>query len=89
MSSESLQLFRTQVNGNAQQEAAVRACLTAPDGGLDIDALAALGRQGGFDFNADDVRAAMAATDDELSDFELEVVAGGAPTNANFNNSNV
>jgi predicted ribosomally synthesized peptide with nif11-like leader len=77
MSMKALQSFRQQVNGNAQLEAAVRDCLSAPKGALDIDALAALGRKSGFDFTAEDVRAAMAAPSDGLSDLELEVVSAG------------
>ncbi|MGQ0655180.1 MAG: Nif11-like leader peptide family natural product precursor [Betaproteobacteria bacterium] len=77
MSEQSLQSFREKLNGNAQLEADVRGCLTGPAGGLNIDALAALGQRHGFDFTADEVRTAMAAANDELSDFELEVVSAG------------
>jgi len=78
MSIQSLQSFRQQVNGNNALAAAVKTCLSAPGGALDLEALATLGRKNGYDFSADDVRSAMAATDDELSDLELEVVSAGA-----------
>ncbi|MGQ0655184.1 MAG: Nif11-like leader peptide family RiPP precursor [Betaproteobacteria bacterium] len=85
MSLQSLQSFRKQVNGNAELESAVRGCLTGPQGALDLDALAVLGKRSGFDFSAEDVRAAMAATNDELSDLELEVVSAGGGTCSNGN----
>ncbi|MGQ0655181.1 MAG: Nif11-like leader peptide family RiPP precursor [Betaproteobacteria bacterium] len=81
MSLQSLQSFRQQANGNPELEAAVRGCLSGPQGALDLGALAALGKRHGFDFSADDVRAAMATSEEELSDFELEVVSAGLPCN--------
>jgi len=83
MSMQSLQDFRQQVNGNAILEAAVKGCLTAPGGALDMNALAALGKDKGFDFSADDVRTAMSSQDDDLSDLELELVSAGATTSIN------
>ncbi|MGQ0655183.1 MAG: Nif11-like leader peptide family RiPP precursor [Betaproteobacteria bacterium] len=77
MSAQSLQAFREKVNGNAGLETDVRGCLTGPQGALDLDALVSVGKLHGFDFTADDIRTAMAATNDELSDLELEVVSAG------------
>lgn len=72
MSMQSLNEFRGKVNGNAQLEEAVRAC------GLDLDAMAALGRSQGFEFTRDEIVATFSAPSVELSDLELEMVSGGA-----------
>ena len=87
MSQQALQSFREKVNGNAALEASIRSCLSEPGGALDHHAVAALGASNGFEFTAQVVQAALAGSaaagtlDDELSDFELEMVAGGNPIN--------
>jgi predicted ribosomally synthesized peptide with nif11-like leader len=86
MSLQSLQSFREKVNGNPDLEAAIKGCLTGPSGAVDADAVSAIGKRNGFDFSAEDVRGAMSgagigAMNDELSDFELEVVSAGNPIN--------
>ena len=69
---QSLQAFHSKVDGNEQRQAAVRACA------LDLGAIAALGKQHGFDFTNDEIQSTFSSTGGELTDFELELVNAGA-----------
>lgn len=71
MSQQSFAAFREAVNANPQIGEACRAALVA--GGP--AAVVEFGRKHGFAFSADDAKAVMDHT--ELSDYELELVAGG------------
>ena len=74
MSTQALQEFRGKVNGSEQLQAAVLACQR------DLDALARLGQQHGYDITRDDISATFADTSGELSDLELELVSAGIPS---------
>lgn len=52
------------------------------NGTWDSSAIVAIGRSMGFDFDVEDIVSGM-DEDDELSDFELELVAAAAPTQCN------
>ncbi len=82
MSIDAAQAFRKQVNGNQALETEVRSCVRQ-DGSLDVDAVVTLGKQRGFNIEAADLVALFGANDDELSDFELELVSAGLPTQCN------
>lgn len=74
MSVEAIEQFRAQVAADpALQARLVEALDTGPD------AIAALGKSCGHDFTSAEAAAAVdrARSDGELSDFELELVAGG------------
>ncbi len=77
MSVEAARSFRMIVSQNAD----LRAVITqAVDAGKAPDWVA-LGKQHGYIFNAseaDDIISALAGDNAELSDFELEMVAGGS-----------
>ncbi|MBR9812495.1 Nif11-like leader peptide family natural product precursor [bacterium] len=45
--------------------------------------LVALGREHGFEFTAEDADAVLDAKNDELNDFELELVAAATASNCN------
>jgi predicted ribosomally synthesized peptide with nif11-like leader len=77
MSQESALAFRDAVASNSDLQKQVKDVLTegAPD------ALAALGKEHGFDFSAadaEDVLNSLGSGERELSDFELDMVAGGS-----------
>ena len=74
MSVEAIDQFRAQVATDPGLQARLASALD-----VGPDALAALGKDCGYDFTAAEASAAVdrARTDGELSDFELELVAGG------------
>ena len=80
MTTQTFEQFRAQVNTDKGLQAQVAACFSsAPtDGFTGFDKLAALGKSHGFEFTAQDVRGVVAADGAKLSDFELELVSGGA-----------
>ncbi len=68
--------FRTLANASPELQGEVSRCFV--NGQLDFAALSAVGRVYGLDFTAEEAAEAMAAgLDDELSDFEMDLVAGG------------
>ena len=70
---ESLATFRKAVNESADLQEKIK-------GGTD---LIELGKENGHDFSAEDVTAAyeeLQDSDEELTEFELEAVSGGADT---------
>ena len=71
MSMQSLQAFRSKVDGSEQLQAAVRACA------LDLGAIAALGKKHGYEFTSDEIQSTFSVTGCELTDFELEMVSAG------------
>lgn len=86
MSMQALQSFREKVGIDTQLQAAAQACLSGRGGALDFEAVAALGKQHGYDISASDVKAAISGDGvgllyDELSDLELELVSAGNPIN--------
>jgi predicted ribosomally synthesized peptide with nif11-like leader len=68
--------FRQAVNSNPQIAEACRAAILKGGQG----AVVTFGQKHGFTFSAEEAKAAMDAT--ELSDMELELVAGGETTPA-------
>ena len=71
MSAQSLQAFRSKVDGSEQLQAAVRACA------MDLGAITELGKKHGYDFTSDDIQSTFSAAGAELTDFELEMVSAG------------
>jgi predicted ribosomally synthesized peptide with nif11-like leader len=75
LSNENLSAFRKEVQSNPALLEKVEAL------GSDINLIVALGNQEGFDFTAEeflaDLEAVNAGSSEELSDAELEQVAGG------------
>jgi len=68
--------FRGKVANTPELEAQIRACLAGGGGKAGLVRLAA---EHGYSFTEQDIEAAFANDNDELSDFELEMVsAGGA-----------
>tara|TARA_R110000787_G_scaffold143488_5_gene257243 strand:- start:21751 stop:22014 length:264 start_codon:yes stop_codon:yes gene_type:complete len=78
--------FRNLINSNPEIEAKVRGFVTA-DEGLDLDRVAKLAEQHGFSFSEHDVMEVFANDNDELSDFELEMVAAGNQIGPGANSS--
>ncbi len=78
MSKKALEQFMTQVEGSADLQAQIGEEVEA-------DALVALGAAHGCEFTVEDVRAGGTAESvGELSDEQLEPVAGGSPHIRNF-----
>lgn len=75
MSIESASAFRDQVGRNPELQTQVKTCLASGQG---LDQIVALGKQHGFQFTPDEAETCLLETGDELSEFELEMVAGGA-----------
>ncbi|GAB3433787.1 Nif11 family protein [Massilia solisilvae] len=75
MSIQAAQAFRQQTNASPALQAEVARHVS--NGTIDYAALAELGRMHGHDFSAEDAVAVLSAPDDELSDFEMELVSGG------------
>lgn len=78
MTIESLNQFREKLSADTELQEAMRGLLGS-DGMLDLAAAVALGEQHGFQFTAEDITSAASNDNDELSDFELEMVSAGAP----------
>lgn len=73
MSKQAIEDFRKQINESTELQAKVR--------GLNVDGLVALASEHGKVIEKDELRAFLAemgAKQMELSDFELELVAGGS-----------
>jgi hypothetical protein len=77
MSVDALNDFRRSIRGNEAIEAEV-AVLLSSAGGIDIAGIVALGERHGFSFTEAEVQTYELGKDDELSDFELEIVSAGA-----------
>ena len=76
MSKESALKFRDKINASPELQAKVRNAFSQ---GKDLSEMVALGAQNGFAFTAEEAQEALAgAGEGELSDFELEMVAGGS-----------
>ncbi len=75
MSIQAAQQFRQHVNASPALQAQVAGSFV--NGEVDYSGLSELGRGCGFDFSADEAKSALAAAQDELSDFEMELVSGG------------
>jgi predicted ribosomally synthesized peptide with nif11-like leader len=72
MSIKAFRDFRAKVAADPKLQAEVRTSMAAGGAGL-----AAVGKKYGFDFTTEE---ATADATEELSDLELELVAGGLPT---------
>lgn len=70
--------FRQAVRDNAELENKVRTLFTE-DGLLDLSATVRLGAQHGYVFNEADIEDVFANDNDDLSDFELEMISAGVP----------
>ena len=80
MTTQIFEQFRYQVSTNPALQAAVAACFSSPasSDSNGFTKLAALAKSHGFDFTDAQARQATAASTANLSDFELELVSGGA-----------
>jgi predicted ribosomally synthesized peptide with nif11-like leader len=76
MSIEAISEFRETVRGNAELETAIKGLLS-DQGVLDAAGLAELGNRHGYAFTEAEVMSFDLGSDDELSDFELEMVSAG------------
>lgn len=79
MSLQTAQAFREHVSADPALQAAIRQCLS-PAGVFDPAAIVAVGQRNGFQFSTADVDAVLTGDDTELSDFELELVSAGIPS---------
>tara|TARA_R110002110_G_scaffold261322_6_gene477138 strand:- start:7952 stop:8212 length:261 start_codon:yes stop_codon:yes gene_type:complete len=80
MTIEALQSFREVVRNDAVIEAQMRETLGS-GGEIDLSRAVQLGAQHGHRFSEQEVVELFASENDELSDFELELVAaGGGPS---------
>lgn len=75
MSIIAAQNFRQHVNRMSTLQAEVAPYFT--NGAIDYAGLAQLGSRSGFDFTAEEAKQVLSTEDDELSDFEMEMVSGG------------
>ncbi len=75
MSIQAAQEFRQRVSASPELQEQIAA--TVKNGEIDLPALVDLGRSNGFAFSVVDAENALASVSDELSDFEMELVAGG------------
>jgi len=76
MTHEAATEFRAIVNQDPALEQTLRGLLDG-DGLLKLPEVVKLGEQHGFSFSEDDIIAVFANDNDELSDFELEMVSAG------------
>ena len=72
MSEEQLKAFLEKVQGDTSLQEKLKAA-------ADVDAVAAIAKEAGFSVSVDDLKMAQS----ELSEEELENVAGGVETNSN------
>jgi hypothetical protein len=77
MSIIAAQNFRQHINRMSTLQAEVAPYFS--NGAIDYAGLAQLGSRSGFDFTAEEARQVLSTSDDELSDFEMEMVSGGIP----------
>lgn len=75
MSLQAAQAFRQQANASPALQSQVAGFFQ--NGNIDYEGLAALARSHGHEVTTEDAIAALSGADDELSDFEMELVAGG------------
>lgn len=82
MSIIAAQNFRQHVNRMSTLQAEVAPYIS--NGVIDYAGIAELGSRSGFDFTAEEAKLVLSKEDDELSDFEMEMVSGGVLMPANF-----
>jgi predicted ribosomally synthesized peptide with nif11-like leader len=75
MSIEAVQAFREELNASEALQAAMKNAWS-PEGTIDLETVARVGRENGFDVTASEIDAAF-KEGGELSEAELELVAGG------------
>lgn len=82
MSREAVELFRKKIDQDDQLQDILRESFRTMDDQLNLVDLAL---EYGFEFTEEEGLAVLreSMVDGELSDFELELVAGGAPTDCN------
>jgi predicted ribosomally synthesized peptide with nif11-like leader len=78
MSIIAAQNFRQHVNRMSTLQAEVAPYVS--NGVIDYAGIAELGSRSGFDFTAEEAKQVLSRDDDELSDFEMEMVSGGTMT---------
>jgi len=78
MTIETVNQFRDKVKNSPELETVLRGLLDS-DGRLDLPGAVKLGEQHGFSFSEDEIVALFANDNEELSDFELEMVSAGLP----------
>lgn len=88
MSIEAAIEFRAMINETPALQSAVRE-LMDEEGILDLQETAKLGQQHGYAITASEVETLIANDNDELSDFELEMVSAGLPVNTSGGNGGI
>ncbi|MBB3223059.1 hypothetical protein [Pseudoduganella umbonata] len=78
--------FRQHINRMSTLQAEVVPYFSG--GVIDYAGLAELGSRSGFDFTADEARQVLFISDDELTDFEKEMVSGGSVQLRDFKGGN-
>ena len=86
MSIIAAQNFRQHVNRMSTLQAEVAPYFT--NGVIDYAGIAELGSRSGFDFTAEEAKQVLSTDDDELSDFEMEMVSGGVMIPPSMDKSN-
>ncbi len=76
MSVEAMRAFRKLAGRDEAVETAVRGAV-GPDGNADLAGVVKLGAEHGFQFSETDVISVFSNDNEELSDFELELVSAG------------
>ncbi len=72
---QDVEAFRQAVDQNPALQKEVKALVVAQ--GIDYKAISELGEKHNFSFTAEEAQQLLMASNDELSDFELEMVAAG------------
>ncbi len=88
MTIEAATEFRAMVNETPALQSAIRELMN-DDGLLDLAGTKKLGQQHGYLFEENDIEVLIANDNDELSDFELELVSAGAPINCDSGSQNI
>ncbi len=76
MTVEAMRAFRKLAGRDEAVETAVRGAV-GPDGNADLAGVVKLGAEHGFQFSEADVISVFSNDNEELSDFELELVSAG------------
>lgn len=76
MTVEAMQAFRELAGRDEAVETTVRGAV-GPDGNADLASVVKLGAEHGFQFSEADVISVFSNDNEELSDFELELVSAG------------
>lgn len=78
---QNVEAFRTAVNQNPELQREITDLIESTQA-IDYKAISELAKRHNYSFTEQEAMQLM-ASNDELSDFELEMVAAGSPTNCN------